>query len=71
MTQLQLQSNETPHFMDLDIHSERIRLIPISYRFADDILRELNPDITRYMTPNAPQALSPISDNKCDIHGNM
>lgn len=61
MTQLQLQSNETPHFMDLDIHSERIRLIPISYRFADDILRELNPDITRYMTPNAPQALSEVT----------
>ena len=43
---------------DLIIVSERISLIPVSESFSEDIYREFNAEITRYMMPPPPQDIS-------------
>ena len=57
MHQLTFQ-NPVSTFENLVIFSQRISLIPISERFSEDIYREFNEEITRYMMPPPPQDIS-------------
>lgn len=57
MHQLTFQ-NPVSSFDDLVIASHRISLIPISEDFSEDIYREFNAKITRYMMSPPPQDIS-------------
>ncbi|MGO1296027.1 MAG: GNAT family N-acetyltransferase [Vibrio sp.] len=61
MSLLRVKDHLSADFMTLDIVTPRIRLVPVSATFATAILRELSPEITQYMTPDAPQKLSDVS----------
>lgn len=47
--------------MDLtkvEIQTERLKIIPISTNYAEEIYREFNPEVTRYMYPKPAESLS-------------
>lgn len=49
--QLELKPGVQCDFKTLTICSERIRLVPATAEFGDDLFREFTPEITRYMMP--------------------
>lgn len=57
MHQLTFQK-PVPTFENLVITSQRVSLIPISERFAEDVYQEFSEEITRYMMPPPPQDIS-------------
>lgn len=42
---------------DIVITSDRLKLIPISEKYLQDIFREFTPDVTRYMFPKSPDKI--------------
>ena len=55
MTAFNFLVSQPPDLLSLVIESERLRLVPISQKFARDIFHEFNHEITRYMIPQPAQ----------------
>jgi [ribosomal protein S5]-alanine N-acetyltransferase len=51
------KTNTAIPLADLVIETERMRMVSITERFAEDIFREFTADITRFMFPATPDAI--------------
>lgn len=55
MTAFNFLVSQPPDLLSLVLESERLRLVPISEEFAQDIFHEFNHEITPYMIPQPAQ----------------
>lgn len=55
MTSFHFLASHPPDLLSLVIESERLRLVPISEEFEQDIFHEFTSNITRYMIPKPAQ----------------
>ncbi|MDP1603846.1 MAG: GNAT family N-acetyltransferase [Legionella sp.] len=53
-------------YLQLTLESKRVKLIPISRKYAKDICREFTAEVTQYMWPSAPKTQTEINQHILD-----
>jgi ribosomal-protein-alanine N-acetyltransferase len=65
MTAYQFYSSPPPNLLALDIHGERVRLVPVSNDYEQEIFAEFTATVTRYMMPKPAEK---IEETQAFIH---
>lgn len=52
-----------PNYLHLTLQSERLQLIPVSLKYAEDLCKEFTAEITEHMWPSAPKTQEEINQH--------
>lgn len=60
-----------PNYLHLTLQSERLQLIPVSLKYAEDLCKEFDSEITEYLWPSAPKTQEEISKHITEQQSKM
>lgn len=60
-----------PNYLQFFLESERLQLVPISLKYAEDLCKEFTAEITMHMWPSAPKTQEEINQHIAEQQNKM